>query len=152
MSISKFENRGRALGVSFSVFWNALADIDFVPIGDAVHDGGQTQEAGGPRRLAGSWKQKGHKQLCVILCCFVCICSLMAVGEGGSRDAPSLWLISAAVEWSAEVGQVSEDFFQWYSWAATCYNTRVTRTCVRSVHIKLAVAGKKVCGIGHWQG
>lgn len=36
----------------------------------------------------------------------------MAVGEGGSRDAPSLWLISAAVEWSAEVGQVSEDFFQ----------------------------------------
>jgi len=37
-----------------SVFSNALAEVDFVVIGDAVHDGGQTQEAGGPRRLTGS--------------------------------------------------------------------------------------------------
>ena len=38
-------------------------------------------------------------------------------------DVPSLWFVIAAVEWSAEVDQLSEDFFQWYSWLATCRHT-----------------------------
>lgn len=41
-----------------------------------------------------------------------------------SAVVPSLWFIIAAVEWSAEVDQLSEDFFQWYSWPAACRDTQ----------------------------
>lgn len=34
---------------------------------------------------------------------------------------PSLWFV-AALEWSAEVRQVSEDLFHWYSTLATCWS------------------------------
>ena len=40
----------------FLVFGDVLAEVDLVVVGDAVHDGGQTQQAGGRRGLTGSWK------------------------------------------------------------------------------------------------
>lgn len=46
---------------------------------------------------------------CWVFISFVVDCNIKLTG------VPSLSFITAAVEWSAEVDQVSEDFFQWYS-------------------------------------
>lgn len=38
-------------------------------------------------------------------------------------DVPSLWFITT-LEWSAELRQVSEDLFHWYSSLATCWSEK----------------------------
>lgn len=84
-----------------SVLRDALPEVRLV-IADAADDGGEAEEAGGRRRLTVSWKNSSS----LAPLCWVAA----ALWQKQPDHVPSLWLMMA--EWSAEVGQASEAFFQ----------------------------------------